>query len=89
MPTVAESGIKGTESNSWYGMLVPANTPRPIVDRLHGALLQALAAPDVKAKFAEQSVEVIGSRPEAFDKVIRDDLAKWTKVVKASGIRPD
>ena len=89
LPTVAESGIKGTESNSWYGMLVPANTPRPIVDRLHGALLQALAAPDVKAKFAEQSVEVIGSRPEAFDKVIRDDLAKWTKVVKASGIRPD
>ena len=89
LPTVAESGIKGTESNSWYGMLLPANTPRPIVDRLHGALLKAMAAPDVKARFAEQSVVLIGSTPEAFDKVIREDLAKWTKVVKSGGIKPD
>lgn len=89
LPTVAESGIKGTESNSWYGMLVPAGTPRPIVDRLHGALLKALAAPDVKAKFAEQSVEIVGSRPEEFDKLIRDEIVKWSKVVKASGAKPD
>ena len=89
LPTVAESGIRGTESNSWYGMLVAAGTPRAIVDRLHGALMKALAAPDVKAKFSDQSVEVIGSSPEAFDKVIRDDLAKWTKVVKAGGIKAD
>jgi tripartite-type tricarboxylate transporter receptor subunit TctC len=89
LATVAESGIKGTESNSWYGMLVPANTPRPIVDRLHGALLKAMGAPDVKARFVEQSVDLIGSTPEAFDKVIREDLAKWTKVVKSGGIKPD
>jgi tripartite-type tricarboxylate transporter receptor subunit TctC len=89
LPTVAESGIKGTESNSWYGMLVPAGTPRLIVDRLHGALLKALAAPEVKARFAEQSVEIIGSRPEEFDKLIRDEIVKWSKVVKASGAKPD
>lgn len=89
LPTVAESGIKGTESNSWYGMLVPAGTPRPIVDRLHGALLKALAAPEVKARFAEQSVEIIGSKPEEFDKLIRDEIVKWSKVVKASGAKPD
>jgi tripartite-type tricarboxylate transporter receptor subunit TctC len=89
LPTVAESGIKGTESNSWYGMFVSAGTPRPVVDRLHGALLKALAAPDVKARFAEQSVEIIGSKPEVLDQLVRDDIAKWTKVVKASGARPD
>ena len=89
LPTVAESGIKGTESNSWYGMLVPAGTPRAVVDRLHAALLKALAAPDVKARFAEQSVEISGSTPEAFDKLIRDEIAKWSKVVKASGAKAD
>ena len=89
LPTVAESGIKGTESNSWYGMLVPARTPRAIVDRLHAALLKALAAPDVKARFAEQSVEISGSTPEEFDRLIRDEIAKWSKVVKASGAKAD
>jgi tripartite-type tricarboxylate transporter receptor subunit TctC len=89
LPTVAESGIKGTESNSWYGMLLPAGTPRPMVDRLHGALLKALTAPDIKQKFAEQSVQISGNKPEEFDKVIRDDIAKWSKVVKASGAKPD
>lgn len=89
LPTVAESGIKGTESNSWYGMLVPAATPRPVVDRLHAALLKALAAPDVRTRFAEQSVEISGSTPEVFDKLIRDEIAKWSKVVKASGAKAD
>jgi len=89
LPTVAESGIKGTESNSWYGMLVPAGTPRAVVDRLHAALLKALAAPDVKARFAEQSVEISGSTPEEFDRLIRDEIAKWSKVVKASGAKAD
>lgn len=89
LPTVAESGIKGTESSSWYGMLVPAATPRPVVDRLHAALLKALAAPDVREKFAEQSVEISGNKPEEFDKLIRHDIALWTKVVKASGAKVD
>jgi tripartite-type tricarboxylate transporter receptor subunit TctC len=89
LPTVAESGLKGTESNSWYGMLVPAGTPRPVVDRLHGAMVKALAAPDIKQKFAEQSVEISGSTPEEFDKYIRAEIAKWSKVVKASGAKPD
>ena len=89
LPTVAESGIKGTESNSWYGMLVPAATPRPIVDRLNAALLKALASPEIKKSFAEQSVESIGSKPEEFDRVIRDEIAKWSRVVKLSGAKPD
>jgi tripartite-type tricarboxylate transporter receptor subunit TctC len=89
LPTVAESGLKGTESNSWYGMLVPAGTPRPVVDRLHGAMVKALAAPDIKQKFAEQTVEISGSTPEEFDRYIRAEIAKWSKVVKASGAKPD
>ena len=89
LPTVAESGVKGAESNSWYGMLVPAGTPRPVVERLHGAMVKALAAPDVRQKFVEQTVEISGSTPEAFDQYIRAEIAKWSKVVKASGARPD
>lgn len=89
LPTIAESGVKGTESSSWYGMLVPAGTPRPVVDRLHDALARSLAAPDIRAKFAEQSIEISGSRPEEFDRLIRDDIAKWARVVKASGAKPD
>lgn len=89
LPTVAESGVKGTESNSWYGMLVPAKTPRPVVDRLHGAMVKALAAPDIKQKFAEQTVQIAGSTPEQFEKYIRDEIAKWSGVVKASGAKPD
>jgi tripartite-type tricarboxylate transporter receptor subunit TctC len=89
LPTVAESGVRGTESNSWYGMLVPAGTPRPIVDRLHGAMVKALGAPDIKEKFAAQSVEISGNTPEEFDAVIRSEIAKWSKVVKASGAKAD
>ncbi|HSQ04829.1 MAG TPA: tripartite tricarboxylate transporter substrate binding protein [Burkholderiales bacterium] len=89
LPTVAESGVKGTESNSWYGMLVSASTPRPIVDRLHAAMVKALAAADIKQKFAEQSVEISGSTPEQFDAFVRSEIEKWSKVVKASGAHPD
>ncbi len=89
LPTVAESGVRGTESNSWYGMLVPAGTPRPIVDRLHGAMVKALAAPDIRENFTAQSVEILGNTPEEFDAVIRAEIAKWSKVVKASGARAD
>ena len=89
LPTVAESGVRGTESNSWYGMLVPAGTPRAIVDRLHAAMVRALAAPEIRENFAAQSVEISGNTPEAFDAVIRAEIAKWSKVVKASGARAD
>ena len=89
LPTVAESGIKGTESHSWYGMLVPAATPRAVVDRLHAALLKTIGMPDIKERFVEQSVDAVGNRPEEFDKIIRAEIAMWSKVVKASGAKPE
>ncbi len=89
LPTVAEAGVRGSESTSWYGMLVPAGTPRTIVDRLHAAMVKALAAPDIRENFAGQSVEIAGSSPEEFDAVIRADIAKWSKVVKTSNVRAD
>jgi tripartite-type tricarboxylate transporter receptor subunit TctC len=89
LPTVAESGIKGTESHSWYGMLVPAATPRAVVDRLHAALLKTIGMADIKERFVEQSVDAVGNRPEEFDKIIRAEIAMWSKVVKASGAKPE
>jgi tripartite-type tricarboxylate transporter receptor subunit TctC len=89
LPTVAEAGVRGAESTSWYGMLVPAGTPRAIVDRLNAAMVKALGAPDIRENFAGQSVEIAGSSPEEFDAVIRADIAKWSKVVKASNVRAD
>jgi tripartite-type tricarboxylate transporter receptor subunit TctC len=89
IPTVAEAGIKGTESNSWYGMYVPVATPRPVVERLHGAMVKSLQAPDIRQRFNEQTVEVIGSTPEELDRHTRAEIAKWSKVVKASGAKPD
>jgi tripartite-type tricarboxylate transporter receptor subunit TctC len=70
-------------------MLVPAGTPRAIVERLHAAMVKSLAAPDIRESFAAQSVEISGNTPEEFDAVIRADIAKWSKVVKASGARAD
>ncbi|MEJ8840712.1 tripartite tricarboxylate transporter substrate binding protein [Ramlibacter sp. AN1133] len=89
VPTIAEAGVPGYEATSWFGMFAPAGTPAPIVAKLNGALVKALADPQVKKKLAEQGAEPYSEKPEQFAEFIRQETAKWSKVVKDSGASAD
>jgi tripartite-type tricarboxylate transporter receptor subunit TctC len=89
VPTIAEAGVPGYESVQWYGVLAPAGTPREIVGRLHAEIAKALRAGDVRERLAADGAEPVGSSPEEFGAFIRAEIAKWAKVAKAAGIRPE
>jgi len=89
VPTIAEAGVPGYEVVQWFGILAPAGTPREIVARLHSASIRVLQDPQVKSRFLADGGETVGNSPEEFAAIIRSDLAKWGKLVKAAGIQPD
>ena len=89
VPTMDEAGVKGYEFSTWYGLLVPAGTPQPIVDRLNAETRKALASTTVKEQFAAQGLEPSASTPQAFASYLRSEVSKWGKVVKASGATPE
>jgi tripartite-type tricarboxylate transporter receptor subunit TctC len=89
LSTVAEAGLRGYEATSWYGLLVPAKTPADIVARLHAESMKALGQADLKAQFASVDLEPAGGTPEQFGALIRSDVEKWGKIVKAAGLRPE
>jgi tripartite-type tricarboxylate transporter receptor subunit TctC len=89
IPTVAESGLPGFEVYGWYGFAAPARTPRPIIQRLHGEVVKIAQNPKMKARLAAQGLELVGSSPEEFDAFIRAELAKWSAVLKAAGVKPE
>jgi tripartite-type tricarboxylate transporter receptor subunit TctC len=89
IPTIAESGLPGYEATSWYGILAPARTPPQIVTRLHEVLVSVIGAPDMKDKLAAQGLDPVGNTPQQFAAVIKSEIAKWAKVVKASGAKPE
>lgn len=84
---VAET-LPGFQSSQWFGILAPAGTPRPIVERLHQAITSASRTPELKEKFAAMAMEPVNSTPDEFAKVIREEIVTWGKVVKAAGIKP-
>lgn len=84
VPTVAETGLKGYEAINWYGYVVPAGTPRAIVERLHQATVAVLGMPDVKEALLNHGIEPAPSSPEAFGAHIRSETEKWIKVIRAA-----
>lgn len=88
VPTVAEAGVPGYESIQWYGLLAPAGTPSEIIKRIQAEVVVALRTPEVREKLATDGAEPIGSTPDEFAAVIRDELQKWSRVAKESGIEP-
>ena len=86
IPTVAEAGVPGFETNNWYGYMVPLKTPRPIVDRLNKEIGSILLLPDVKDYLFRQGMDVAPGTPEDFAKYIKSETVKWEKVIKAAGL---
>jgi len=90
IPTIAEAGVPGYEATQWFGVLAPAGTPRDIIARLHGEVSRALKEPEVRKRFvADGSDTAISGSPEEFAAYIRADEAKWAKVVKEAGLKPE
>ena len=90
LPTVQEAaGLKGFEISLWQGIVAPAATPRAIVLKLNQQIAASLRTPDLKNKLTAQGMEVVGNSPEQFAAYIRDEIEKWTRVVKSSGARSD
>ncbi len=88
VPTMQEAGLPGYELTSWFGVMGPPNLPRELLDRLNSAVVKAVAQKDVQDKFVAGGSEPESSTPEQFAQLIRDDIAKFARVVKAAGIVP-
>ena len=89
VPTMQEAGVADFEVDSWYAMLVPAKTPRPIIDRLNKALNTVLAEPAIRAQLLDQGADAVGGTPEALAKVIAAEVPKWIKLAKDANIKAD
>ena len=89
IPTVPEAGGPAMVVSSWYGLLAPAGTPRDVIVKLHAEVVKALAAPDLLERFQASGLEAVGSTPDEFAGVIREDTARWAKVVRAANIRAE
>jgi tripartite-type tricarboxylate transporter receptor subunit TctC len=87
--TMAESGFPGFEAVAWFGVLAPAGTPKDVVARLNREIAQIVRMPDVREKFVQQGIELTSSTPAELDAFLHAEIAKWARVVKASGARAD
>ena len=89
LPTVAEQGFPGFDVSSWQGIVVPAGTPKPVIQRLNRALTAVLASNEVKDKFAQYSAVTAPTTPEQFSAYIKEELARWQKVAQQAGVKPE
>jgi tripartite-type tricarboxylate transporter receptor subunit TctC len=89
VPTVAEAGVPGYETTIWLGLMAPAGTPRTVLEKLNAEVNKILASAEVRETWGKQGAQPMGMSIDAFDKFLRADVAKWAKVVKASGAKAD
>jgi len=87
VPTIAEAGVPGYEATIWLGLMAPAATPKPIVDKLNAEVVKIISRPDLQKAWAEQGAVSMIMDPAAFDKYLRADIAKWAHVVEVSGAK--
>jgi len=87
VPTIASAGFPGFEAKEWYGLVAPAGTPSPIVARLNREIVRVMHLPDISARIVDQGSEIVASSPEEFGAFIKSELAKWTKIVRETGMR--
>jgi tripartite-type tricarboxylate transporter receptor subunit TctC len=89
LPTVAEAGVPGYESGIWLGLMAPAKTPRPVLEKLNSEVNKILSSPEVKATWLKQGTITMGMSIDQFDRFLREEIVKWGKVVKMSGAKAD
>lgn len=89
VPTIREQGYPGFDASTWFGFLAPAGTPKEAIARLNAEFNKALQNAELRKRLADQGAEPLGGTPERFAAVIREDIARWGKVVKESGVRLD
>jgi len=87
LPTVAESGLPGFNVFGWNGVLVTAGTPRPVIEKLHSLFITAMKDPEVRKRMADFGFEPIGNTPEEFGAFVKEDIARWAKLVKETGAK--
>ena len=87
LPTMEELGFPGFDATAWFGLMAPAGTPQPIIDKLHKETVRVLALPDVKAKLEGLGVQLVGNTPAEFLSVIKTETPHWGKVLKQAGIK--
>ena len=88
VPALSET-LKGFEIDTWWGLVAPAGTPKDVIAKLHHAFAAALNSPEIKSRFALLMAEPVASTPEEFARLMKNELAKYEKVVKASGAKVD
>jgi tripartite-type tricarboxylate transporter receptor subunit TctC len=89
VPTVAEAGVPGYESGIWLGLMAPAKTPRPVLERVNAEVNKIINSPETKETWLKQGTIGMGMSIEQFDKFLREEIVKWAKVVKVSGAKAD
>jgi tripartite-type tricarboxylate transporter receptor subunit TctC len=87
VPTISEAGVPGYETGIWLGLMAPAGTPRPVLERLNTEVRKVLDSTEVKESWGKQGATPMGMTIDQFDKFLRDDITKWASVVKATGMK--
>jgi tripartite-type tricarboxylate transporter receptor subunit TctC len=87
LPTMVESGFPGFEAVPWFGLLAPAGTPGDVVDKLHNETVKTLAMPEVRKRFGDLGLEIVGNTPAEFAALIRKETPEWAKVIRDAGIK--
>jgi len=89
MPTIAEAGVKGYEANNWNGVVAPKGTPRAAIERLHREIVATLKEAAIAERMARSGLEPVGDTPAEFAQYLKSEAAKWGKLVKSAGIKPE
>ena len=87
VPTIASQGVPGFEASSWFGLIAPAKTPRPLIERLHAETAAALKEQEMQARFASLGARLVGNTPEEFARLIEEERRRWGEVIKSAGIK--
>ena len=87
VPTMAESGYPGFEAVPWFGLMAPAGTPAPIIDKLHRETVRVLALPDIRKRFDELGLDAVGGTPAEFAALVKTEIPQWAKVIREAGIK--